>query len=408
MASPSVTSPTADQSTQESVAVSLDVSDSITDADAGDKLTFTATGLPPGSGFSIDANTGVLSGTPTSFDESSAPYQVVVRATDESGDFVQQSFNIDNVIPAAADLIWTHDHNTEAVGQTVGGVSGRFTVSTDTNGNEPTYAYWDIRAASDNPIYPNKKYFKTYMEQINGEVYRTERSGSGDSNQRIEMTSAGNSNWYAPQKLWYGFVLRIDLMDRWGVEDIDPDFNGGGGGGGIIWQWHERNFNGNPSYPHPGNDKNPPVSLAHQNGGIYLRLENNDDNGGNTRWIPVASEAILGETHAWVFEILWDSRTTAEGSTGILRLYLDGQVVAEWGNETTGKQNVHPMNWLDQQSPPRIPYLKYGGYRRDYEFYTVSLPNGTRTGFSWGNITIQGENANIDGVMDALDFDNII
>lgn len=62
--------------------ITLDSSGYFSDIDAGNSLTYTASGFPTGTGLSINSTTGVISGTPTSADLA-ASYSVTVTATDE-------------------------------------------------------------------------------------------------------------------------------------------------------------------------------------------------------------------------------------------------------------------------------------------------------------------------------------
>src|SRR5690606_37024663 len=75
-----------DQSSEDAQAITpVDISDQFTDVDAGDVLTSSATGLPPG--LTIDSKTGVISGT---LDNSASQggtggkgvYTITVTATD--------------------------------------------------------------------------------------------------------------------------------------------------------------------------------------------------------------------------------------------------------------------------------------------------------------------------------------
>jgi hypothetical protein len=313
------------------------------------------------------------------------------------------------------DVIWLHDHNTEPLGSPSGAISGLFTISTDEYSTPDQYL--DYAIDNSNPLYPGEKYWRTNLvahyppgqpQDSPGVSWRTERSSSIENFQRTSMVNVGGDQYIAPEKIWYGIVFRMDRMDKWGRDPLPSPK-----GGGIIVQWHMRNFWGNPDII-PPYDLNPHLSLVHHIGGIYLRLEANEDNGGSDLFLgPVLDESIAGtagnnyldgETHAFIFEILWDTRTQAQGSQGILRLYVDDNPVpaVEWLN----KQNVHPMPWLDQQLPPRMPYWKYGGYRRDFETFTSSLPEGTAQQFSWGHFALHGENASRQGVLDSLDWNN--
>src|ERR1035437_2369120 len=79
----------ADQSANEGQALSLDVSSHFTAPAAGDTLTFSAS-LP--TGLSIDAHTGIISGTPTDSDFGNNP--VTVTATDAHGQAISESFHL--------------------------------------------------------------------------------------------------------------------------------------------------------------------------------------------------------------------------------------------------------------------------------------------------------------------------
>ena len=80
--------PIANQSANEGQAFSLDVSSHFTAPAAGDALTYSAT-LP--SGLSINAQTGIISGTPTDSDFGNNP--ITVTATDAHGQAVSETFH---------------------------------------------------------------------------------------------------------------------------------------------------------------------------------------------------------------------------------------------------------------------------------------------------------------------------
>ncbi|WP_034407535.1 retention module-containing protein, partial [Comamonas thiooxydans] len=95
--------------------VSYDISSHFSDPDTSDKLTYTATGLPPG--LSIDPNTGLITGTidhSASQGGNNGVYTVTVTATDPSGATTSQNFNWDvtNPAPSAADDTGTTDEDT--------------------------------------------------------------------------------------------------------------------------------------------------------------------------------------------------------------------------------------------------------------------------------------------------------
>lgn len=86
--------------------VSYDISGHFSDPDASDKLTYTATGLPPG--LSIDPHTGIIAGDidrSTSQGGSLGVYNITVTATDPSGATTSQKFDwaIANPAPVAVD-----------------------------------------------------------------------------------------------------------------------------------------------------------------------------------------------------------------------------------------------------------------------------------------------------------------
>ena len=101
----------ANQSNDDSETVLLDVSGSFSDVDAGDSLTFSATGLPPG--LSIDAS-GNITGTIDSSASTGGPYSVTVTATDTGGLTTSQTFTwaVANPAPVANDDAYTTDEDT--------------------------------------------------------------------------------------------------------------------------------------------------------------------------------------------------------------------------------------------------------------------------------------------------------
>jgi hypothetical protein len=80
----------ANRSNVDGASVSVNVSSSFSDIDAGDTLTFSATGLP--TGLSINPTTGLISGTISNSASVSGPYSVTITATDSGSATTSQSF----------------------------------------------------------------------------------------------------------------------------------------------------------------------------------------------------------------------------------------------------------------------------------------------------------------------------
>ncbi len=81
----------------------LDVSSFFADADTGDSISYTSSTLPPG--LSIDATTGVITGTLASNASDGGPYTVSIIGTDTSGASVTQTFTwtVTDPAPIATD-----------------------------------------------------------------------------------------------------------------------------------------------------------------------------------------------------------------------------------------------------------------------------------------------------------------
>ncbi len=93
-----VSTPIANQTSNDAQVVSFDVSGNFSDPDAGDTLSFTATGLP--AGLTIDPATGVISGTIDRSASLSGPYAVTVTATDSTGLQTSRNFTWTALNPA--------------------------------------------------------------------------------------------------------------------------------------------------------------------------------------------------------------------------------------------------------------------------------------------------------------------
>jgi len=114
---PTLVAAIADQTATEDVAFSLDVNSAFADADPGDSLTITASGLP--AAFSI--NNGVISGTP---DDAAVGLQTVtVTATDLFGTSISDTFDLTianvNDVPVATGASVVIDPSSAANGTSV-------------------------------------------------------------------------------------------------------------------------------------------------------------------------------------------------------------------------------------------------------------------------------------------------
>ncbi len=128
---PVVDSPIADQSNNDSEVISLDVSGNFSDVE-GDSLTFSATGLP--TGLSIDASTGLISGTLDSSASAGGPYTVVITADDGNGGTVTDTFtwSVANPGPTAGDDSFSTSEDTPLSGSVAGN-------DTDSDGDVLTF-----------------------------------------------------------------------------------------------------------------------------------------------------------------------------------------------------------------------------------------------------------------------------
>ena len=93
----------ADKSAMESLLFTADISSDFSDPD-GDTLTYSAGGLPLS--LTINANTGIISGTPTNIEVANSPFAITVVATDPQGATVNSSFSL--LINPFVDLIFAN------------------------------------------------------------------------------------------------------------------------------------------------------------------------------------------------------------------------------------------------------------------------------------------------------------
>lgn len=102
---PSVINDVPDQEASEGSAYRIELAPSFTDADDGDTLTFSASGLPRSGSLSINSSTGVLSGTPGGSDARDNPYTVKITATDRAGAEAELTFALAISAKNRADVV---------------------------------------------------------------------------------------------------------------------------------------------------------------------------------------------------------------------------------------------------------------------------------------------------------------
>jgi len=121
----------------------VDVTGAFSDVDIGDKLTYTATGLPPG--LTLDPDTGLITGRLDTSASQDGPaqdgvYTVTVTVTDENGETASQTFEwkVTNPPPVANDDTNTTNHDTSVGGNIITGNGAGAGRDTDPDGDSLT------------------------------------------------------------------------------------------------------------------------------------------------------------------------------------------------------------------------------------------------------------------------------
>ena len=115
---PILVSPIGDQNAAEGDEFNLDVSVSFSDEE-GDALSFSVAGLPVGTGLTLNAGTGVLSGTPTAVDAAASPLSLTVTASDPSSESATDVFTLTVVPQVDVDVDIIADEYAPAPGNVV-------------------------------------------------------------------------------------------------------------------------------------------------------------------------------------------------------------------------------------------------------------------------------------------------
>lgn len=274
----------------------------------------------------------------------------------------------------AMDLInppWTHA--TEPLGEAKG-IPGVWNKSTDPDFTSSTV---DWRITDSNPMIPGGRHFQTMIVKDDATNFRTERA-EGRAPRNTEFPAVAGGHYSGPQKFWYAFLMRIDRADTFTS--------------GHYCQFHSAGLGHSPNL----------ALTARRNSGLWVRLEDNPDYGGETYYEGpvITTEDAIGKTHAIIWEVLWDTRSNAEGSEGIVRLYIDDNPnpVFEWLN----KANCHNDA---VSSTPRIPYFKYGLYNSSLK---SSGTNGDTYIQNYTNYVTLGEKATRQHVLEALQWNLVV
>ena len=93
-----------DQEASDGIFYRIALANYFSDLDEGDSLRFSASGLPSGNRLQINANSGVLSGTPNASDAREQPYIVGVTATDNVGASARVEFRLTIFVDSRSDL----------------------------------------------------------------------------------------------------------------------------------------------------------------------------------------------------------------------------------------------------------------------------------------------------------------
>ncbi len=102
---PVVVAPVGDQEAMENIAYRLNIAGNFDDPDPGDVLRFSASGLPGSGTLTLNAVSGLLSGTPVRADARDEPYTITVRARDSAGATATLTFQLRIVRDDRSDVV---------------------------------------------------------------------------------------------------------------------------------------------------------------------------------------------------------------------------------------------------------------------------------------------------------------
>ena len=221
--------------------------------------------------------------------------------------------------------------------------------------------------------------FHSVLVKEGDKWFRTERADQREPRNTLAV-DAGGGHWKAPRKYWYGWIMRIDRADHRNQ--------------GYFCQWHTQAAAGG----------SPVVALRMRTEGLRVYLESNPDHP-TTPWdnveeLVVANADLYGVTHSYIWEIFWDTRTEADGSEGIIRLYIDDNATPafEWINKNNNQL-------AGVGSTAKLPYFKWGLYKSAFKSQGV---DGDTHIQQHTNYTVMGAGGSRLGMLDAMMFDQII
>lgn len=263
-------------------------------------------------------------------------------------------------VSGSAKIIYSENHDSELLG----GVS--LVANEWARGITPP-ATLTIEDAS--PVIGSSRYMVARGTKDGEKVYRTERTSHAVPGLR-PMTSLDGGHWVAPETYWYGYWFCLD--EYTGTLGERVHFN----------QWHETGDG-----PH-----NPLLSLIGNAKELAAYMEQTDDDG--NVYSPVLYTTHLGKCIQVIWQIKWDSRPAAQGTTGLVRLWLGSSQTPKWEriNKTVGHKTATGGN-------QDLPYFKYGGYLSSWRWNGV---DGQRYTARYDNYVVMDSTGSWAAMMAAL------
>jgi len=216
------------------------------------------------------------------------------------------------------------DNSTEVLGD-LGEISGTMRTHKENSASL-------VRAEDMNPLrFGGGRYLQTTIVKNGTDTHRSERHPIGTYIADITMSSLGGGQYASTNDWWYAFRMRIDRVD----DDVY----------GIYAQWHDQT-----------GTTFAPIWLEGRGSLMRIVMTQNRDNGGSHIYSPALFTNIERTNKKYIFRIRWDTRSNAEGGSGLLELYLDNDATPVW---TWHGQTAHDA----PSTTGRAPNFKYGLYK---------------------------------------------